>query len=50
MQKQMVINKEKIKSIAFNVQAHPIHIKFFMSNFANVLREDVESLKIISNY
>ena len=38
----MIVNKEKIKNIAINVKAHPIHIKVFMSNFKNVLIENVE--------
>ena len=40
--KPMIANKELIKNIAMNVNAHPIHIKVFMSNFENVLIDDVE--------
>ncbi|MEA2098277.1 MAG: DNA adenine methylase [Patescibacteria group bacterium] len=38
----MIANKERIKNIASKVNAHPIHIKVFMSNFGRVNIEDVE--------
>jgi len=40
--KKMIVTKEKIKNIAMNVNVHPIQIKSYMSNFENVLIEDVE--------
>ena len=40
----MIITNEKIKNIANNVNVHPIHIKVFMSNFENVLIDDIEDI------
>lgn len=38
----MILNKEAIMDIAAKVNAHPIHIKFFMSNFTNISNKDIE--------
>ena len=44
MQKLITLNKDAIARIATNVNVHPIHIKVFMSNFENVLIDDVEDI------
>jgi len=42
MQKLIVLDKNVISSIANKVNAHPIHIKIYMSRFENILIDDVE--------